>query len=193
MIKKTISYTDIDGIAREEDFYFNFTKAELLELQVSRAGGFAESMEHMRESKDNQEILAVIKEIILKAYGERSNESRHFVKKPEHADAFSHTEAFSNLFMELFSDAAKAAVFFESLMPADVLAEAKAEQNNRPAPRDHMKKQETTHNVVIEDGVVLETPQKTVDNTGVEMPMLDFLRLTPEAQNEFVSSGGFVR
>lgn len=194
MLKKTIKYTDIDGITREEDFYFNFTKAELLELQVSRAGGFAESMEHLRTSKNNKETLAVIKEIILKAYGERSNESRHFIKKPEHAAAFSHTEAFSNLFMELFEDAGKAAAFFENLMPADVVEQVRSEQRSdgRPSVSDYQKKaapSKVGNDVVVEDGVVINTPQEN----DKAMSMEKFLELTPSGQSLFIERGGLIQ
>lgn len=136
MIKKTITYTDIDGNKCTEDFYFNLTKAEILELEVSRHGGFAESMKAIVASENKADILATIKEILLAAYGERSAESRHFVKTPESAAAFSHTEAYSVLFMELFQGSEEsAAEFFSQLLPEDLRSAATA----RTAPQDHKK------------------------------------------------------
>lgn len=193
MIKQTISYLDADNRPCTEDFYFNLTKAEILELEVSHAGGFAESMQFMVESKDNQAILKVIKELILKAYGERTDVSRHFVKKPEFAEAFSHTEAYSTLFMSLFQDAAKAAAFFEGLMPKDLVDQAKAEASNRPATQDHQPKQETParpFTVVSEPapGVEIQQPLAAHDLSQEE-----YLALPREEQLAFLQGGGSIR
>lgn len=159
MIKQTITYADADGRSCTEDFYFNLTKAEIVELQISHAGGFAESMQYLVDSRDQQGILRVIKELILKAYGERTDVSRHFVKKPEFAEAFSHTEAYSTLFMSLFEDSSKASAFFEGLMPADMIAEAKKEAAARPATQDHQSKQEKPTNYA-EGFKIVELPER---------------------------------
>ena len=42
MLKKTIKYTDYDGNEREEDFYFNLSKAEVTEMELSKEGGMSE-------------------------------------------------------------------------------------------------------------------------------------------------------
>ena len=39
MLKKTITYTDYNGMERTEDFYFNLSKAELMEMEMSTTGG----------------------------------------------------------------------------------------------------------------------------------------------------------
>lgn len=140
MIKQTIEYTDIDNVVRTEDFYFNLTKAEMLELQVSRQGGYADSIKAIMASEDSQLILSTIKEIILAAYGERSAESRHFVKEPHRTQAFSHTEAYSNLFMSLFDDAGKAAAFFNGLLPTDIAPDAAKTGTTPKAPSDRKSK-----------------------------------------------------
>ena len=35
MLKKTITYTDYNGSERTEDFYFNLSKAEIMEMELS--------------------------------------------------------------------------------------------------------------------------------------------------------------
>ena len=35
MVKKTIKYSDYNGNEIEEDFYFNLSKVELLEMEMS--------------------------------------------------------------------------------------------------------------------------------------------------------------
>ena len=180
MIKKSITYTDIDDRTVTEDFYFNLTKAEMLELEVSVAGGWRESMQFLVDSKDSKAILGVIKQLILKAYGQRGSESRHFIKRPEDADAFSHTEAFSNMFMEFFEKSDVAAQFFEALMPKDLVAEAKAE---RLKPQDYQQKAEPAFRPVKDVELPLEpAPER--------MTLPIFQQLSPEDQQVFISKGG---
>ena len=53
MLKKTISYEDYNGVERKEDFYFNLSKAEVLEMEASSGGGFAEMVTKIIAAKDN--------------------------------------------------------------------------------------------------------------------------------------------
>lgn len=120
MLKKTIKYTDYNGTERTEDFYFNFTKAEILELEMSEAGGLAAKIQKIIESKDNRELMKHFKYIIHKAYGEKSDDGRRFIKSEEISTAFEQTEAYEELFLELFSDAEKAAEFVNGIIPQGI-------------------------------------------------------------------------
>ena len=117
MLKKTMTYTDYNGVERTEDFYFNLSKAEIAEMELSTNGGYENYINKIVASKDNGTIVAVFKELILKSYGERSDDGRRFIKSPELSDAFSQTEAYSDLFMELATDADKATAFVNGIMP----------------------------------------------------------------------------
>ena len=117
MLKKTIKYTDYNGEERVEDFYFNLTKAEIMEMELSVSGGFAEMIEKIISEKDGPAITKVFKEMILKAYGEKSPDGKRFIKSEELSSAFSQTEAYSDLFMELATDADAAASFVNGIMP----------------------------------------------------------------------------
>ena len=119
MLKKSITYTDYNGVNRTEDFYFNLTKAEVMEMEMGTTGGLAEMMERIIAAKDAPAIISTFKEIILKAYGEKSPDGKHFVKSKEISTAFSQTEAYSILFMELATDAKAAADFVNGIMPPD--------------------------------------------------------------------------
>ena len=120
MLKKTITYTDYNGVERKEDFYFNLTKAELMEMQLSTTGGLSEMMEKVIDAKDLPTIIKMFKELILKAYGEKSDDGRKFVKSEAISVAFSQTEAYSQLFMDLATDADAAAKFVNGIVPADM-------------------------------------------------------------------------
>jgi hypothetical protein len=117
MYKKIIEYTDYDGNQRKETFYFNFSKAELSEMEMSAVGGFANQIQKIVDEHDNKRIIELFKDIILKSYGEKSADGKHFVKSPELSTAFSQTEAYSELFMELSSNTDSATAFINGIIP----------------------------------------------------------------------------
>lgn len=121
MLKKTITYTDYDGNERTETFYFNLSKAELLEMECSTDGGYADSMKRIIDAQDIPGITREFKRMILKAYGEKSPDGRRFIKSPELSKAFEETEAYSEMFMEFFQDVEKAVDFFKGIIPKDFL------------------------------------------------------------------------
>ena len=121
MLKKTFTYVDYNGVERTEDFYFNLSKAEVTEMELSVEGGFSKMLEEIVKSNDNARILELFKEMVLKAYGEKSADGRRFVKSKELAEAFSQTEAYSEIFMELAMDEKAAAAFVNGIMPANLV------------------------------------------------------------------------
>lgn len=119
MLKKTINYTDYNGMERKEDFYFNLNKAEVAEMELSTEGGLAGMIQKIVSSKDTPSIVKIFKDLILKAYGEKTPDGKRFVKSKELSDAFAQTEAYSELFMELATDAETASAFVNGIMPTD--------------------------------------------------------------------------
>ena len=117
MIKKTITYTDYKGNERTEDFWFNLTKAELMEMELTNEGGLSDYIDRIVKSQNTSEIVAIFKRLILKAYGEKSEDGRRFMKGEDISKAFSETEAYSELFMELATDADKASAFVNGIIP----------------------------------------------------------------------------
>jgi len=118
VLKKTITYIDYNDVERTEIFLFNLTKAEVTEMELSIEGGLVEKINHIVTTKNGGEIIRLFKEIILKAYGEKSPDGKRFVKSQDLSDAFSQTEAYSLLFMELATEAEKAAEFINAIVPA---------------------------------------------------------------------------
>lgn len=129
MLKKTITYTDYSGIERTEDFYFNLSKAEILEMQLSVNGGFAEMLQKIIKAKDFPTLVKTFKELILMSYGEKSEDGRRFVKSKEISDAFAQTEAYSILFMELSNDDKAASEFVNGILPADLVSQINNDAN----------------------------------------------------------------
>ncbi len=120
MLKKTITYTDYDGVERTEDFYFNLTKAELAEMEMSQEGGLGKEIEKLVQEKKVSRIIEIFKAIIRKSYGVKSNDGRRFIKNDAVLTEFTETEAYSELFMELATDSDAAGAFMNGIMPADV-------------------------------------------------------------------------
>ena len=120
MLKKTITYTDYNNVERTEDFYFNLTKAEIMEMEMSTTGGLAETIQRIVKAQDSPAIIKIFKDLVLKAYGQKSPDGRRFIKSKELTDEFSQTEGYCILFMELATDDKAAANFVNGIVPADI-------------------------------------------------------------------------
>lgn len=117
MLKKTITYTDYNRVERKEDFYFNLTKAEIMEMEMSTSGGLTEMINRIVAAQDAPAIIKIFKELVLKAYGVKSPDGKRFIKSDELATEFAQTEAYSQLFMELATDADAASAFVNGIVP----------------------------------------------------------------------------
>lgn len=117
MIKKTMTYTDYNGVERTEDFWFNLTKAEAMELELGTTGGLSEMIKKLVAAQDTPAIMKIFKDLILLAYGEKSADGRRFIKSPELSREFSQTEAYSDLYMLLATDTDAASEFVNGIAP----------------------------------------------------------------------------
>ena len=136
MLKKTITYTDYDGVERTEDFFFNLSKAEVAEMELSNQGGIERLIQQIAMTQDRKRLIELFKSIILKSYGEKSPDGRRFIKSKELSEAFSQTEAYSELFMQLATDSEMASKFINGIMPtSDATPEerARAEETAKAA------------------------------------------------------------
>lgn len=120
MLKKTIEYTDYNDVKRKEDFYFNLTKAEIMEMELSTTGGLAEMIQKIIDTQDIPQIIKIFKELVLKAYGEKSADGKRFIKNDEIRDGFAQTEAYSELFMELSTNPDAASAFVNGIIPDNI-------------------------------------------------------------------------
>lgn len=130
MLKKEITYTDYNGVERKEDFYFNLSKAELAEMQMSVDGGLTTMLERIVKSQNVPEIMKLFKEIILKSYGVKSDDGKRFMKSEELSNNFEQSEAYSELFMECMSNPDKASEFITGIIPSALAQQVKAQATN---------------------------------------------------------------
>ena len=131
MLVKKITYTDFNGTERTEDFYFNLTKSELADMELSTNGGMVQYLQKIINSPDNTTLVEVFKNIILKAYGVKSDDGRRFIKSEELSLEFSQTMAYDQLYMSLISGEGaeeRAIAFIKAIIPpVDEQALAEAE------------------------------------------------------------------
>ena len=120
MFAKTITYTDFNDVERTETFYFNLSKAEIAEMQLTTEGGLTEKLQKIIDSKDQAEIFKMFKYLILKAYGEKSPDGKRFIKNEELSEGFSQTAAFDEFFMELGTNSDAAQAFVNGIIPKDL-------------------------------------------------------------------------
>ena len=123
MLKKTIKYTDLNGLERTEDHYFNLTKSELMKMEMGTTGGWSAWLQQIVNAQDTPTLMEVFDKIILKAYGRKDASGVRFEKSEEISTAFSQTGAYDALFMELITDAEAAQKFINGIIPEDMRAQ----------------------------------------------------------------------
>lgn len=117
MLTKRISYVDYDGNNRSEIFYFNLTRSEVTELQLTYPGGYAQYIEKTIDSMDRPKLMEMFKDIIKRSYGEKSDDGKRLIKSEELSNAFMQTLAYDELFMELCTEPDAAINFISGVLP----------------------------------------------------------------------------
>jgi hypothetical protein len=122
VIKKTITYTDYNDESITEDFYFNISKAEFLEMELlAGEKGLGHLLSEAYNKQDRAGLLAIFKEIILKGIGVRSEDGKYFRKPKEHAENFEASEAYSELFIEIFQSEDSMIQFIAGVLPSGLV------------------------------------------------------------------------
>lgn len=120
MLKKEITYTDYNGTKRTEDFYFNLSRPELLRMEMTTESSLEEKLKAMVKEKNKVKLYEYFEWLVLKSYGEKSEDGKHFHKSEALSKAFSETEAYAELLMELCSGEDKVLDFVNGIMPTPV-------------------------------------------------------------------------
>lgn len=117
MVKKTISFENFDGKKVKKDWYFHLNEIELMDLQLETEGGFQEFVAKAVEENDNKKIVKILKDIIVKSVGIKSEDGMRFIKSEEITDEFCQTGAYPALFLELAQDENAAEAFLTGVFP----------------------------------------------------------------------------
>lgn len=133
MYVKPITYTDYDGVQHTDKFYFNISKAELIEMDASETGGLTKRLQEIVDANETADIFKRVKSIILKAYGRKSPDGKRFIKSPEMSQEFEQTEAYSELIMEFMQNPKSFEEFMRHTLPkVDVEETTKSAGNAIP-------------------------------------------------------------
>lgn len=121
MITKTITYTDYNGVEKTENFNFNLSKSELIDMELTTPGGFANYLQKIIDSKDYPSIAKMVKRVIFMSYGVKSPDGKRFMKSEQLSEEFAQTPAYDKLYMEFVTDAKAGADFINGLIPDDMV------------------------------------------------------------------------
>lgn len=130
MYKIREKYEDYDGNERVEEFYFNLTKAEITDMELTTEGGMSAMLNRIIAAKDTSKLIAVFKDLILRSYGQKSPDGRRFIKSDELTKEFTETPAYSQIYLRLATDDKAATEFVNNVIPKDLKKEVKAAQGN---------------------------------------------------------------
>jgi len=128
MLIRPITYENFDGETVTENFHFNLSKSEIIELQVSYKEGLEAALARIVRTEDKKQLVEEFKRIILLSYGERSEDGKRFIKNDELREAFSQTAAYDSLFIELATDDTAAAEFIKGIIPKDFAKEVEKQE-----------------------------------------------------------------
>ena len=116
MFKTEIEYVDYNGNTRKDMLYFNLSKAEMMEMELSTTAGVEEKLRMLIATKDNETIVKTYKDLILKSYGIKSEDGTRFIKNAVLREEFEQSEAYSELFIKLLSDSDFQAKFINGII-----------------------------------------------------------------------------
>lgn len=171
MIKKTVTYQDLDGNDVTEDFYFNFTKAELAEMALSEKGGLAEKFKAMIASEDQKEIMATFKWLLGLSVGRRSEDGKRFMKSQTITDEFMQSDAYSVVFMELLTDSGAAAAFVRGMVPSEYAAQVNDDGSLKPQIKQ-LTKEANIHEIL--PGPIEDRPKEITDYTFEQLKDMSY-------------------
>ncbi|MBO7452210.1 MAG: hypothetical protein J6U54_17930 [Clostridiales bacterium] len=118
MVKKTLTYKDFDGNERTEDFYFNLLPKELMDLQTSMKGGLSQMLDKIIKENDQNALYKYFEQLVLVAYGVKSMDGRTMDKSDAAKEDFKSTVAYSDIYMDLATDAKAATDFVNGILPS---------------------------------------------------------------------------
>lgn len=133
MLKQTISYEDLNGNEVSEDFYFNFNRLEIIEMELKYEGGIEGHVDKLKQTSDAREAFHLFKNVVLESYGEKSADAKQFIKTPEIRQRLEFSPALEALLFEFLEDPAKGAKFIEGILPPKVVQAAREQMEREKA------------------------------------------------------------
>lgn len=131
MLRKEVKYKDFDGNDRKDVLWFHLNEVEITEMDLETSGGLVKYMESIIDTNDVNQLIAIFKDLLIRSYGERSMDGKHFYKDDKIRNEFVSSAAYPVLYMEMVSDANKAVEFINGIVPSNI-REQMAKIENTP-------------------------------------------------------------
>jgi hypothetical protein len=137
MLKKTVTFINVDGVPVTRDLYFNLSSNELVEKEALSNQTYSEKLKEIAKSDKLSDIYPTIMEFIQDGYGVRT-EDGDFEKSPEAWEKFKNSLAYQSLMDELLmnpdNNGNRLAEFINGMLPPDLVRRMQ-EQNVVPGFR----------------------------------------------------------
>lgn len=176
MLKKTIVYKDLDGNPITQDFYFNLTKAELVQMEFSAQGGLKSFLEKLVMERDGGAIMSHFESILGAAYGERDPDGIHFIKSDDRREwnRFKQKGAWDVLFMELIESTDGGANFIRQIVPSDLAEKLKEGEGLTDIVEQLIGEQASTGNLPPDQADTIRTVADYTEQELLDMPQEEF-------------------
>lgn len=145
MLKEIVTYEDFNGETQTEELHFNLMKHELTDLAFDLPQDVSDAVTNNSKEITSEEAAAklveklggkgvfqFIKELLLKAYGVKSEDGKRFIKNDLLRDEFAQSMAFDAMLDKLMSDDNKASDFVNAIIPSSLADKIPA---NKPAAK----------------------------------------------------------
>lgn len=129
-----MTFENFNGDTVTETHYFHLSKAELVEMELSMEGGLSKHLERIVENGDGKTIMETFKKLLLDSYGHKTDDGKSFRKTQAIRDGFASSEAYSQIFMELATNADAAAEFINGIVPQGLEEDMQRFQQNQDKP-----------------------------------------------------------
>lgn len=120
MLKQPLTYTNFDGVEVTEDFYFNISRSELVQMEINTPGGYVNYLQRLIDSKDTPSIMEAFLDLVKKSYGIKSPDGKKFIKSPEIVDDFVNSAAYDELYVKFMTDTDFASNFAIGVLPKNI-------------------------------------------------------------------------
>lgn len=101
MLHKKVNYTNYNGEVVNEDVYFNLTSVELVRLEAKYGQSIPDKIKEVTEANDYRGIISLFEDLLLTAYGVKSEDGRRFVKDPQVTKEFGDSIAYAEIFEQI--------------------------------------------------------------------------------------------
>jgi len=132
MLKREITFEDFNGEKVTETLWFHLSKSEMIEMDANHEGGLEATIKRIMKTNDRQGLVREFQNLLLLAYGQKSEDGRKFIKSDALREEFKQTAAYDAMFMELATDDKAAANFMKGILPKDMAAEVARLDNETP-------------------------------------------------------------